>query len=268
MSSPTKSIDQIPPPTAELSASRFSFRDLLAQAAQAWGLSHPMMLAILLAPFVVAGSGVVAALMGKEAYRWLTEEDQFAETMQVLCYTAACVMCVLVVRYQFKAKQWLIGALYVVLGCGLVFLVGEEMSWGQRVFGWTTPESMVAINKQEETNLHNIHGVGHSFKWIQLLVGAYGTILPLVFLRKDLLARFRKLVDAVVPHWSLVLFFMPMFIWKLFRNLGPPIPERFYYVITNYNEIVELILAMGFCLFLLFQLRKCRREFATESTAR
>jgi hypothetical protein len=264
MSNTAKPIDHVCQPEAATAARR-SPRDLLDSAARAWDLSRGMMIAMLAAPFIVAASGVVAALMGKEAYQWLTEEDQFAETMQVACFAASWIMCLFVVRYHVRAKQWLIASLYIVLGCGLLFLIGEEMSWGQRIFGWATPESMAAINKQEETNLHNIHGVGSKFKWIQLLVGAYGTILPIVFLRPGLLPRFRPLINAVVPHLTLVPFFAPMFIWKLYRNFGET-PERFYYVITNYNEVIELIMAMGFCLFMVFQLKQCRRERGSRTT--
>ncbi|MFV1968962.1 MAG: hypothetical protein ACC628_26380 [Pirellulaceae bacterium] len=264
MSNSTKPISRFHQPAVDLPAARPSPRELLDGAARAWDLSRPMLLAILLAPFFVAAGGVVAALMGKEAYKWVTEEDQFAETMQVFCYVAAWVLCLFVTWYHVKAKHRLIALLYVVLCFGLLFLIGEEVSWGQRFVGWGTPESLAAINKQNETNLHNIHGVGSKFKWIQLLVGAYGTILPIVFLRRGLLARHRELVDAVVPHLTLVPFFLPMFAWKLYRNLGPT-PERFYYVITNYNEVIELILAMGFLLFMVFQWRKCRRELATRT---
>ncbi len=39
----------------------------------------------------------------------------------------------------------------------LAFLgVGEEISWGQRVFGWETGEAMNRYNLQHETNLHNL----------------------------------------------------------------------------------------------------------------
>lgn len=39
----------------------------------------------------------------------------------------------------------------------LAFLgVGEEISWGQRIFGWQTGESMNRYNLQHETNLHNL----------------------------------------------------------------------------------------------------------------
>lgn len=38
----------------------------------------------------------------------------------------------------------------------LVFLAGEETSWGQHWFGWTTPQDFAALNEQGETNLHNL----------------------------------------------------------------------------------------------------------------
>lgn len=36
------------------------------------------------------------------------------------------------------------------------FAAGEEISWGQRIFGWETGETFREINKQQETNLHNL----------------------------------------------------------------------------------------------------------------
>ncbi len=40
------------------------------------------------------------------------------------------------------------------LGCFLV--AGEELSWGQWIFGWSTPEALAAVNLQNETNAHNL----------------------------------------------------------------------------------------------------------------
>lgn len=39
---------------------------------------------------------------------------------------------------------------------GLIFLAGEEASWGQSWFGWATPEDYARKNLQQETNLHNL----------------------------------------------------------------------------------------------------------------
>ena len=46
----------------------------------------------------------------------------------------------------------------LLAGFALVWLVFgfEEISWGQRVIGWQTPESLEALNYQNETNLHNV----------------------------------------------------------------------------------------------------------------
>jgi hypothetical protein len=37
-----------------------------------------------------------------------------------------------------------------------VYIAGEELSWGQHLTGWKTPEVLSEINDQNETNLHNI----------------------------------------------------------------------------------------------------------------
>ena len=47
---------------------------------------------------------------------------------------------------------------YLILMIGivlLIFMIGEEISWGQRIFGWETPDTMKLYNYQNETNLHN-----------------------------------------------------------------------------------------------------------------
>jgi hypothetical protein len=38
---------------------------------------------------------------------------------------------------------------------GAFYMAGEEVSWGQWLFYWDTPETFSAINDQNETNLHN-----------------------------------------------------------------------------------------------------------------
>ncbi len=49
----------------------------------------------------------------------------------------------------------------VLLGLAVMFFLagGEELSWGQHIFGWSTPEGLREINRQEETNLHNLGSI-------------------------------------------------------------------------------------------------------------
>jgi hypothetical protein len=50
-----------------------------------------------------------------------------------------------------RIRVWVI---LTMLGC--VYFAGEELSWGQHIFGWGTPAYLESVNDQEETNLHNI----------------------------------------------------------------------------------------------------------------
>jgi hypothetical protein len=238
-----------------------TLRQLWNDAARDWDMPSQAVTVIAVAPFLVLLWGVAAALAGKGAYKALTREDGIAEWLQVFFYAASLGMCAVLTRHLKQTGQNGAALLYLGVCLGLVFLIGEELSWGQRVFGWGTPEVFRASNKQDETNLHNIHGVGAAFKWIQMLVGAYGTLLPLLLLERELAPRWRGWARFLVPHWLLVTYFAPIFVWRFYRNVFEP-PHRFYFVIEEYNEMLELCLAMAVFLFMLYQLRALARARA------
>ncbi len=43
--------------------------------------------------------------------------------------------------------------LFLFIFCFIAF--GEEISWGQHIWGFESPELLQKINKQQETNIHN-----------------------------------------------------------------------------------------------------------------
>jgi len=57
-------------------------------------------------------------------------------------------------REKLVTKQLGYWILLVTLAC--VYFAGEEISWGQQLLGWETPELFKKINDQHETNLHNM----------------------------------------------------------------------------------------------------------------
>lgn len=59
----------------------------------------------------------------------------------------------------------------------LFFGAGEEISWGQRVFGWQSGEFFQENNAQSETNIHNLM-VGET----KINRVVFGTLLSLVFI--------------------------------------------------------------------------------------
>ncbi len=237
----------------------------IAAAGRSLGLAPAGAWLWALLPVVIVGGAAVAAVLGRDAYRLYTGEDGIVESLQVVAYAVALVAAARLTRHlrTTGAARWLV-VLYALLAAGLVFMIGEELSWGQRIFEWGTPETLADANKQAETNLHNIYGVGDTFKWIQMLAGAYGAFLPFA-MRRVPEAR-RAELTWIVPAWPLALYFAPMFVWRVYRNVFPD-PVRFNFLVTEFNEVVELVFALGIAWFLVLRWRAVRAAPAADSPA-
>ncbi len=238
--------------------SRRSLKNFWAEGARDWKLSSSMAAFISFGiPILVCLAGAATALLGKHAYKAFTGEDGISENLQVLFWTFALILGLVVMGRLWQKGSKIFALLYLVLNIGIVFIVGEEISWGQRIFGWETSEELKAINKQEETNLHNIEGVGDKIKWLHVLIGSYGTIFPLLALLFRADARYREALSLLVPHYTLLPHFFATLVWRLQANLWKP-PKSLYFVITEYSEVMELVLAVAFFMFLLFQFRRLK----------
>ncbi|MEM9496319.1 MAG: hypothetical protein AAGA28_00235 [Pseudomonadota bacterium] len=64
------------------------------------------------------------------------------------------------------------------------FAAGEEVSWGQRIFGWESGDVFLENNKQGETNLHNwiIQTPWGEFHLTETLFGPFLTAVVLLYL--------------------------------------------------------------------------------------
>lgn len=56
--------------------------------------------------------------------------------------------------YRIPARCMRLWVVVLTLAC--FYLAGEELSWGQQLFKWDTPQELAALNDQNETNLHNM----------------------------------------------------------------------------------------------------------------
>lgn len=112
--------------------------------------------------FILIGASYLLAIVDVRTNQYLTDEDSWIENFSALAFLAAAVLL-------FRSF-WLsqgngndLGILktnrnWIFIGLGLLFFVafGEEISWGQRIFGWSTPEALAEVNYQQETNIHNL----------------------------------------------------------------------------------------------------------------
>ncbi len=61
-----------------------------------------------------------------------------------------------------------------------VLVAMEEISWGQRVFGYTPPLYFLENNYQQELNLHNVMSTSLRKQTLGAILVVYGVLLPLL----------------------------------------------------------------------------------------
>lgn len=113
-------------------------------------------------PLAMLAVTIYAYLAAPELMAWLVRRDEhpegggLAENATVLVLVPGIVAgAAILLRHRARLPRWLLGWLLGwTLAC--VYFAGEEASWGQHYFRWGTPEKLVALNDQNETNLHNI----------------------------------------------------------------------------------------------------------------
>ena len=209
---------------------------------------------LILIPFIIAVV-VAATLPFKDFYLWLVNDDSVVEWLQFACLLAASIFLPLITVYLIRAKRWGMAVLYGVVTLGVWFLTGEEISWGQRIFGWATPESFNEVNRQGETTVHNIRGVQELVPAAMLLASLYGVCAPLVWTALGKRWEHLKNRRLLVPPLCLVPAFLLAAGYRLFRLLIWPEPT---FVISEYAEAMELSLYLGLAMFCWYNLRLLR----------
>lgn len=100
-------------------------------------------------------------IFGPEQVQFLIKGDGVFETCSAISYFfSACLMFYLFHKSKSNKETYFLGIkrnLFLLL-LGLLFLAffGEEISWGQRIFGIKTPAWLGEINSQNEINIHNL----------------------------------------------------------------------------------------------------------------
>jgi len=105
---------------------------------------------------LVAGFSLLLVI-APDAYAQLNAEDSWTENATVLLAVAAGLMLLRAAFGKSGTASRLHCAAFGVAGVALLLVAGEEISWGQRIFGLETPEEWKTVNEQGEINLHNVN---------------------------------------------------------------------------------------------------------------
>lgn len=142
---------------------------------------------------------------------------------------------------------------HLILAVFFVVCVGEELSWGQRILNFETPEMVKAYNTQSEFNLHNSFGYSADHIFIAG-VFIFGAIIPIVASRSPIILRLFDMTGLPLASRGLsigVLFVSSLHNWTVYSFLDST-PLRI-------AETRELLSALGF-LILMFETRRYLRR--------
>lgn len=97
-------------------------------------------------------------IVDEEVYRrWIDGELGLIElATPLIALIGFAVGLRLWLRLRGTAPHSLLRVWVGMLALACFYLAGEELSWGQQLFHWQTPEAIIEVNDQQETNLHNM----------------------------------------------------------------------------------------------------------------
>jgi len=199
------------------------------------------------------------AFISNNTYVYLFKgELGLIELATPLLLVPAIVSGVLILLNKEKedVKQFDAWIIFVTLAC--IYFAGEEISWGQHLQGWETPRWIEEINKQHETNLHNMSGWFNQKPrlLLEILVLVGGIYMPLK----------RKLLYIHLPHnnWQYWLYPSKVCIPAAILAILSRIPDRLNNLFESnwmiYDVRLSEVQELYFAIFLMIYLLsiKCR----------
>ena len=206
---------------------------------------------VLIICLLVLATGFFLFYTNVPGFENFIKEDGTVEWLTVAGLVAGSVVCLSrFTRLLRKKTKWFL-FVTLFLGLFLFFAAGEEISWGQRIFGLKTPAYFETHNAQQETNLHNL--VVDGVKLNKLVFSLLMVIALAIYL-------------VVIP----ILYQKNYAVNKFLDNSGVPIP-RLYQVIgfgvvfiatslIKHGKNAELLEACGASLFFLIMLMPKNKE--------
>ena len=223
----------------------------IAKNAGTWGLSKRVAIALFAIPLPALPVAIVLSLTNQPWFYRITDEDQLVEWLQVVVLLIASGAFLLLTRRHWRDGRRISAVISILLAVGAFVVVGEEISWGQRILGWATPPTLDAINEQGETNIHNIKSIATTSRLTQFVASGYGFLVPLVTLLPK--APRRVTESFFVPPVAVVSFFAGTFAYWAVRIPLDPTPAIF-----QISEITELTSYSGLAVLGIVSLHRLR----------
>ena len=165
-------------------------------------------------------------------------EMGLVETLQIFFLIISIFYFFQILLFKKREKKIFFNIILVFYFVCLLYYFFEEISWGQHIFGWKSPNFFIEHNNQKETNLHNISNLLDQLPRALLSIWCSLSFIMIIILKKinsdEDYHRF-ILPSKKLKHISflLLIFILPDLILELF------VPELDYTktLKINFTEI-------------------------------
>lgn len=153
-------------------------------------------------------AGVILGYTAPDFYtnKYVEEDGLIENATALFLFGGGVIMLRRLYSFKARAGTWfLLTTLLIALA--FLFVAGEEISWGQRIFNIETSEFFANNNVQKEMNLHNltINGVKINKlvfgKILTVMIILYLVVVSVVYRKSD---RFKNLIDKLavpIPNY-------------------------------------------------------------------
>ena len=222
--------------------------------------SYEVKLGILIVSAIILfGSYLIfLSITDVKSYYNIIQEDGIVEyASAILWFLAAIVLFLGLIKEITLKRNYNFHLLpHIILIVFFIVCAGEEITWGQRIFGFKSPEILKAINVQNETTLHNIGSISIFSNAFFLLTLIFFLFIPFLARKYTKIKNFLNFYSFPTPNRFVVyVFLISLFIWLFigirFGTLGFH-PFSFYaqkYYTQMDDEIFEFFAAYCFFAF-------------------
>lgn len=165
-----------------------------------------------------------------------------------------CVCVAYFIKVEVKTK--LLNFWFGLAALCCFYVAGEEVSWGQHIWDWATPDYWHGVNDQQETNLHNTSSWFDQKPRLALLISiVFGGLVAPVLKARNIL-KLPSNLDFLLPSKKLgviaFLVFIPQLLEKTFEVFD-------IYIFVRFSEVQELYMFYFVLLYLVMLYQKVQK---------
>lgn len=168
---------------------------------------------------ILAIVGMIASHKNLQWYEGVyVREDGFIESCTAAILLFGSFLCLFRFNKIKHGKCSLFSLMTLILAGLFFFGAGEEISWGQRVFGHESPEFFQSHNSQKETNLHNLILDGKKINkiifgtFLGIVVSLYLVVLPIIYKKEGKIKYLMDKLAIPIPQNRHVVYYFILLI--------------------------------------------------------